>query len=82
MVREFDFWLPPQLADRSTVYRDYLKAANGFVMVPLVVLTMVLMQAGTLLSQFDLTWWQSNKWNRTGNIEGFYVCGVTPAKFS
>ncbi|KAM0753983.1 ABC transporter [Meredithblackwellia eburnea MCA 4105] len=55
------------------VYLDYLKAAKGFITVPLVILTMILMQAGTLLSQFDLTWWQENKWNRGADAEGFYM---------
>ncbi|KAL8286968.1 hypothetical protein RQP46_003974 [Phenoliferia psychrophenolica] len=69
------------------VYRNYLKAANGYYMVPLVLFTMVLMQAGTLLSQFDLTWWQENKWNRTNDTEAFYMglyafFGVSSALFT
>lgn len=56
-----------------SVYRSYLKAANGFFLVPLVALAAICMQAGTLLSQFDLTWWQENKWHRGKDSEAFYV---------
>ncbi|KAK4700227.1 hypothetical protein P7C70_g6022, partial [Phenoliferia sp. Uapishka_3] len=55
------------------VYRDYLKLARGYISVPLLVSSMVLMQGGTLLSQFDLVWWQENKWRVVNDEEGFYM---------
>lgn len=82
-----------QVEERATgavskgVYRSYLKAANGFFLVPLVALAAICMQAGTLLSQFDLTWWQENKWHRGNDSEAFYMglyaaFGVSSALFT
>jgi len=52
------------------VYRDYLKAGNGVVLVPLVIFSLILMQVGNVIGSYWLVWWQEKQWNRA---QGFYV---------
>lgn len=66
-----------QVEERTTgsvagsVYWQYIRAANGFqITVPVIVAFLVIFQAGQVLSQFDLTWWQQDLFNRS---EAFYV---------
>ncbi|KAF9237604.1 ABC transporter [Melanogaster broomeanus] len=52
------------------VYREYLSAANGLVFVPLLFLSLVLMQGSTVMSSYWLVYWQEMKWPYSS---GFYM---------
>lgn len=54
----------------NQVYRDYLRAAKGYINVPILIATLTIQQGAQVLSQFDLTWWQDGNWGRG---DGFYV---------
>ncbi|GAA5860817.1 hypothetical protein JCM3774_003151 [Rhodotorula dairenensis] len=67
----------------STWY-TFAKAANGLVTVPSVLLSLTLMAASQILSQFALTWWQSNNWGLGSNAYiGIYAAlGISSALFT
>ncbi|VDB84771.1 unnamed protein product [Peniophora sp. CBMAI 1063] len=76
-----------QQEERSTgavsweVYKAYIEAGNGWVTLPFVALSMVVMQAATVLSSYWLVWWQNGSFNQP---QGFYmgiyaVLGVSQA---
>ncbi|KAK4699731.1 hypothetical protein P7C70_g6527, partial [Phenoliferia sp. Uapishka_3] len=71
-------------ATSGSVYRDYFKAAKGWITIPPLILSLILMQAATNLAQFTLTWWQDDHWNRgSGFYMGLYAgMGVTSAVFT
>ncbi|KAK4049155.1 hypothetical protein OIV83_004300 [Microbotryomycetes sp. JL201] len=54
---------------QKSTYLGYLKAANGVVTAPLLAMTMTLMCAALILSNFSLVWWQREQWNKS---ESFY----------
>ena len=68
-----------QQEERSTgavsweVYKAYIEAGNGWVTIPFVALTIVVMQAATVLSSYWLVWWQDESFNQP---QGFYVCDL------
>ncbi|KAI0035413.1 ABC transporter [Vararia minispora EC-137] len=76
-----------QQEERSTgavsweVYKAYLSAGNGFAMVPLIVVSMVVMQAATVLSSYWLVWWQDRQASfYVGHFMGIYATlGVSQA---
>ncbi|KAI0040096.1 ABC transporter [Auriscalpium vulgare] len=65
-----------QVEERSTgavnaeVYKTYLRSANGLLMLPLMLLSLVLMQVATVLSSYWLVWWQERKF---AHPQGFYM---------
>ncbi|KAM0786475.1 hypothetical protein ACM66B_001934 [Microbotryomycetes sp. NB124-2] len=54
---------------QKSTYLGYLKAANGLVTAPLLAVTMTMMCAALILSNFSLVWWQREQWNKS---ESFY----------
>lgn len=66
------------------VYKDYFKAGHGVIMLPLIILTISLMQAATVLNSYWLVWWQEQYFgvNRQGLYMGVYAAlGVAQAIF-
>jgi ATP-binding cassette subfamily C (CFTR/MRP) protein 1 len=53
-----------------TVYKGYLKAANGLWLVPALLLFAVLMQTAQVMSTVWITWWESRHF---GGTQGFYM---------
>ncbi|KAF7327422.1 ABC transporter protein [Mycena kentingensis (nom. inval.)] len=54
----------------SQVYGAYIKAGNGAIMVPLLVLSLVLLQGANVLSSYWLVYWQEDKFHQPA---GFYM---------
>ncbi|KAL0954619.1 hypothetical protein HGRIS_003577 [Hohenbuehelia grisea] len=54
----------------AKVYKEYASAANGFIVLPLLLLSLVLLQAATVLASYWLVYWQENKF---GKPQGFYM---------
>ncbi|KAJ7116424.1 ABC transporter [Mycena epipterygia] len=52
------------------VYKAYISAGNGKIIVPLLLLSLVLLQGANVLSSYWLVYWQERKWHRP---EGFYM---------
>ncbi|KAG2035930.1 ABC transporter [Suillus americanus] len=52
------------------VYREYLTAAHGPVLLPLLLLSVILMQCSSVMSAYWLVYWEENKWHQTA---GFYT---------
>ncbi|TFY77333.1 hypothetical protein EWM64_g6678 [Hericium alpestre] len=52
------------------VYKSYSQAGNGAVFLPLLALSVILMQVATVLSSYWLVWWQQREWPRP---QGFYM---------
>ncbi|KAF8258908.1 ABC transporter [Lactarius quietus] len=57
-------------AVNSQVYKQYLQSGNGMVLMPIMFVTMVLMQVGFVLSSYWLVWWEERKWHQS---QGFYM---------
>ncbi|CAO1615594.1 unnamed protein product [Parajaminaea phylloscopi] len=57
------------------VYKDYIKAGNGTIMLPLVILTISIMQAATVLNSYWLVWWQEQHFGvgKRGLYMGVYA---------
>ncbi|ORY64744.1 P-loop containing nucleoside triphosphate hydrolase protein [Leucosporidium creatinivorum] len=53
----------------GSTYRSFLRAAKGWVTVPLLLLSLSLMVATQVLSNLSLTWWQQERWVKS---EGWY----------
>ena len=54
------------------VYKEYLLAGNGYIMVPLLLLVLVLLQGSQIMSSYWLVFWQENQFNKPAK---FYVRG-------
>ncbi|KAJ7086114.1 ABC transporter [Mycena belliarum] len=54
----------------SEVYKGYVVAGNGKFIVPLLFLSLVLLQGTNVLSSYWLVYWQENKFHRS---QGFYM---------
>ncbi|KAJ7499774.1 ABC transporter [Mycena latifolia] len=52
------------------VYKAYMSAGNGKIVVPLLLLSLVLLQVCSVMSSYWLVYWQEKKWARP---EGFYM---------
>ncbi|KAJ6577412.1 P-loop containing nucleoside triphosphate hydrolase protein [Mycena capillaripes] len=52
------------------VYKAYISAGNGKFIVPLLLLSLVLLQGTNVMSSYWLVYWQELKWPRS---EGFYM---------
>ncbi|WWC63484.1 uncharacterized protein I303_106087 [Kwoniella dejecticola CBS 10117] len=55
---------------KKGTYWDYLKAGNGMVMLPILLVAISFAQATYVITSYWLVWWQEYKWNY-GN--GFYM---------
>lgn len=66
------------------VYLAYLVAGRGALMLPLILLSVVMMQASQVMNSYTLVWWQANTWNRsTSFYQILYGClGIGQAIFS
>lgn len=54
----------------GSVYSAYIKAGDGSVLLPLLIISLVLIQGATVLSSYWLVWWQDGAFHRP---QGFYV---------
>ncbi|KAF7375201.1 Oligomycin resistance ATP-dependent permease YOR1 [Mycena sanguinolenta] len=54
----------------GSVYKAYISAGNGKWIVPLLILSLVLLQGANVMSSYWLVYWQERKWPRS---EGFYM---------
>ncbi|TFY56998.1 hypothetical protein EVG20_g8713 [Dentipellis fragilis] len=54
----------------AEVYTTYAKAGNGWLYVPMLMLSLTLYQAATVLSSYWLVWWQDREWPQP---QGFYM---------
>ncbi|KAF8134974.1 ABC transporter [Boletus edulis] len=52
------------------VYREYLFAGNGVVVVPILFLSLILMQGSNVMSSYWLVYWEEMEWNYP---QGFYM---------
>ncbi|KAG6381932.1 ABC transporter [Boletus reticuloceps] len=52
------------------MYWEYLSAGNGMIVVPIVFLTLVLLQVSNVMSSYWLVYWEEVKWNYP---QGFYM---------
>ncbi|KAH9068491.1 ABC transporter [Lactarius deliciosus] len=65
-----------QVEERNTgavnvrVYKQYIQSGNGTVLVPVLLVTLMLMQVSMVLSSYWLVWWQERQWRRP---QGFYM---------
>ncbi|KAF8598170.1 ABC transporter [Ceratobasidium sp. AG-I] len=65
-----------QVEERNTgaisgsAYADYLKSANGNILIPLLLLSILLTQGATVMSAYWLVYWQEMKWDYP---QGFYM---------
>ncbi|KAF5392368.1 hypothetical protein D9757_001460 [Collybiopsis confluens] len=54
----------------GAIYKAYIRAGNGAVLLPIFLLSIVLMQGVTVMSSYWLVYWQELKWQQP---QGFYV---------
>ncbi|KAJ6570148.1 ABC transporter, partial [Mycena vulgaris] len=54
----------------TDVYTAYISAGNGKIIVPLLLLSLVLLQGSNVMSSYWLVYWQEKKWPRS---QGFYM---------
>ncbi len=54
----------------ADVYTGYFKAGKGWLMVPLTILSLVLMQGATVINSYWLVWWQEDQFRQS---QGFYM---------
>ncbi|KAI5833117.1 hypothetical protein K523DRAFT_413569, partial [Schizophyllum commune Tattone D] len=52
------------------IYAEYAKAAHGYIVIPLLLASLVLLQGATVISSYWLVWWQENTFNQGA---GFYM---------
>ncbi|KAH9003061.1 ABC transporter [Lactarius hatsudake] len=52
------------------VYKQYIQSGNGTVLMPIMLVTIVVMQVSFVLSSYWLVWWQEREWQRP---QGFYM---------
>lgn len=66
------------------VYKSYIRAGRGGLMMPVLVLSLALIQGATVMSSYWLVWWQESAWNQTpGFFMGIYAAlGVSQALFT
>ncbi|KAI5476304.1 ABC transporter [Pseudohyphozyma bogoriensis] len=68
----------------GAVWRVYFLAGHGWINGPLLLFTLIMFQAGNVVGQLELTWWQQDKFHKG---EGFYLgiyamLGVLSALFT
>ncbi|KAI0714464.1 P-loop containing nucleoside triphosphate hydrolase protein [Cerioporus squamosus] len=54
----------------NEVYKAYIKAGKGYIIVPMLILSVALLQVAQVMSSYWLVYWQERKWNQTA---GFYM---------
>ena len=53
------------------IYKTYLTAGNGYALVPILLLSLLLVQGSRVMSSYWLVFWQEQRFNQPA---GFYVC--------
>jgi len=53
------------------VYKTYLAAGNGYILIPCLLLSLLLLQSAQVMSSYWLVFWQEQRFNQPA---GFYVC--------
>ncbi|KAJ3741472.1 ABC protein [Lentinula detonsa] len=79
-----------KLEKRSTgsvpwsVYWMYVKAGRGFITVPMIVASIILMQGSQIVNTYTLVWWQANTFLKTFSFyQVLYAClGISQAMFT
>lgn len=68
----------------NSVWGGFLKAGNGWILLPLLLLSVVLMQGATVMNSYWLVWWQTDNFNQpSGFYMGIYAAlGVAQAIFT
>jgi ABC-type multidrug transport system fused ATPase/permease subunit len=63
------------------VYREFLSAAHGPVLLPLLLLSVILMQCSSVMSAYWIVYWEEDKWHQpAGFYTGIYAAlGVSQA---
>ncbi|KAG8983844.1 hypothetical protein FRB90_005701, partial [Tulasnella sp. 427] len=66
------------------VYLTYIKAGNGWINLPLILLACVIMQGSQVLNSYWLIWWQENSFHRSTRFYMilYAVLGVSQAVFT
>ncbi|OCH94438.1 ABC protein [Obba rivulosa] len=66
------------------VYGDYLKAARGYITVPILLFFIVLMQGSSVMNSYTLIWWEANTFGRPESFyQTIYAClGIGQAIFT
>ena len=54
----------------GSVYKQYLRAAKGYITVPLLLASLAMMQGSQVLGSYWLVWWQEDEFNQP---QSFYV---------
>ncbi|KAJ7708108.1 P-loop containing nucleoside triphosphate hydrolase protein [Mycena rosella] len=67
-----------------SVYGYYLKAGGGWITVPWIVLTTVLMQGSSVANSYTLVWWQDNAFNKSTTFYQvlYALLGIAQAIFT
>ncbi|KAF8899910.1 ABC protein [Gymnopilus junonius] len=65
----------------SAVYKAYLLAGHGYLMAPLLVVIILMMQGSQLVSSYTLVWWQENFFHRSFSFYQtlYAILGVSQA---
>ncbi|KAL1740116.1 P-loop containing nucleoside triphosphate hydrolase protein [Schizophyllum fasciatum] len=68
----------------ARIYGEYAKAAHGYIVIPLLIASLAILQGATVMSSYWLVWWQQNTFKQS---EGFYMgiyagLGVAQAIFT
>ncbi|KAI0073467.1 ABC protein [Panus rudis PR-1116 ss-1] len=66
------------------VYSAYLRASNGHVTAPLLIIFAILMQCSQVFNSYTLVWWQQNTWHRPNSFyQILYAClGIGQSLFT
>ncbi|KAJ2926808.1 hypothetical protein H1R20_g10265, partial [Candolleomyces eurysporus] len=72
------------IANSAVVWKAYLSAGRGFITIPLLLLSAILMQGSQIISSYILVWWQANTFNRPFSFYQmiYAVLGVSQAVLS
>ncbi|KAF9490797.1 ABC protein [Pleurotus eryngii] len=67
-----------------SVYWTYLKAGRGYIAIPLIVASIILMQSSQILNSYTLVWWQANSFGKPFSFyQILYAClGLSQATFT
>lgn len=52
---------------KSGTFSGYFKAGKGFIMLPLLLISIVIAQGFTVMSQYWMVWWQQGEWGLSNN---------------
>ncbi|KAH8099948.1 ABC protein [Cristinia sonorae] len=66
------------------IYSAYIQASEGFWTMPVLIISMILMQASQILNSYTLVWWQANTFHKPNSTyQVLYACfGISQAVFT